>query len=247
MKELLLCLFTVTFLNLKAQTKINKYYDANWTETSVAKATFYADFVKDGSTYVCTSYWVNPHIIRGKSTYPDTVMAYPIGSQVLYFKNGHIEDSSFFEDKKLEYSYHFYPNSQLAMHYYLPDNKKEGIAEGYDESGKKIKDYIFEKDAEFKGGQKAWESYINKNATKDLTVKGDTPVTATVTIEFIINEDGDVTKSKVYKSSGYKNADDDALRVISESPSWKNAIQYNKQVKAYRRQPFIYMMRPEKK
>ena len=38
--------------------------------------------------------------------------------------------------------------------YYLPDNKKEGITEAFDEEGNKLKNYILSKDAEFKGGEK---------------------------------------------------------------------------------------------
>jgi antitoxin component YwqK of YwqJK toxin-antitoxin module len=89
-------------------------------------------------------------------------MQLPVGLQVLYFENGQVEDSSFYEDHHIKYSFHYYPNNQLESHYYLPDNKKEGIAEGYDESGKRIKKYVFEKEPEFKGGEKAWVAYIKK-------------------------------------------------------------------------------------
>lgn len=91
------------------------------------KAAFYAEFIKIGENYNCTSYWANSRKIKGKSTYADTVMQFPIGLQVLYYKNGQVEDSSFYEGKDLKYSYHYFPNNQLAAHYYLPDNKKEGV------------------------------------------------------------------------------------------------------------------------
>jgi TonB family protein len=133
------------------------------------------------------------------------------------------------------------------MRYYLPDDKKEAVTEGYDESGKRIKNYIFEKEAEFKGGLKAWVSYIKKNSAKDLTVKADEQVTATVVVEFIIDESGYVIAPKIRKSSGYKSVDNDALHVIADSPTWKNAIQFNQPVKAYRLQPFTYILLPQKK
>lgn len=247
MKVFFFFLLTVAFYPATAQMKVTKYYDANWMDTPKEKAMFYADFIKDGQNYNCTSYWTNTNKVKGKSTYADTAMQFPIGLQVLYFKNGHVEDSSFFENKEIKYNYHYYPNNQLAMHYYLPDNKKESITEGYDESGNKIKNYIFQREAEFKGGQKAWASYINKTATTNLTVKGDNTVTVNVHIEFIIDENGDVIQPKIFKSSGYKNVDNDALRVIGDCSGWKNAIQFNKPVKAYRVQPFIYTLKPEKK
>jgi len=234
-------------LNLSAQTAITKYYDVNWAETSKDKASFYADFVKEGDSYNCTSYWINTTTVRGRSTFPDTIMQGAIGKQVLYFKNGRIEDSSFVENNEIKYTYQYYPNNQLALHYYIPVNKKEGVAEAYDESGSKIKNYIFQKEADFKGGQKAWQAYIRKNATLDLPVKGDSTVTASVEVVFIIDENGDVIRPKIFKSSGYKNVDNDALRVIAGSPSWNYGIQFNKPVKFYKKQPITYILQPEKK
>lgn len=247
MKVLFSFLLVNAFSSVRAQTKITKYYDNTWMEIHKEKATFYADFIKNGENYNCISYWAKTGKVKGISTYTDTVMQFPVGLQVLYFKDGQVEDSSFYEGKDLKYSYHYFPNRQLAAHYYLPDNKKQGIIEGYDESGKKIKNYIFQKEAEFKGGPKAWASYISKHATKAFFAKGDNEVTVTVQIQFVIDENGDVVVPKIHKSSGYKNVDNDALQIIADSPSWKNAIQYNRPVKAYRLQPIIYTLRPEKK
>src|SRR5205085_7741014 len=107
--------------------------------------------VKKGNIYQCTSYWIAGNALRGRSTYPDTVFENPIGLQTRYFKNGRIEDSIFYEDGKVKTLYHFYPNKQLALHY-VPGDGNDAVVEGYDEEGKKIKNYIFEKEAEFKGG-----------------------------------------------------------------------------------------------
>jgi hypothetical protein len=56
MKVFFICLLILPISALKAQNKITKYYDANWVETSKEKAVFYADFLKDGHYYLCTSY-----------------------------------------------------------------------------------------------------------------------------------------------------------------------------------------------
>lgn len=247
MKGFFIGLLVIISSTTNAQTKVTKYYDIYWTEVSKEQAMFYADFIKEGSYYNCISYWINTQKIKGKSTFADTVMTHPIGEQILYFKNGHVEDSIFFDDNQVKYQYHYYPNNQLAAYYHLLDNKKEGIVVGYDESGKEIKNYIFLKEAKFKSGEKGWTNYIYKNTAKDLSVKGNKEKTATVNIEFIIDEDGNVIKPKVKKSSGYKNIDQDALQIIANSPLWENAILYNKPVKAYRMQPFIYVLTLEGK
>ncbi len=223
------------------------YYDDYWMATEPGKATYYADFVKSGNMYQCTSYWIAGNVLRGKSTYPDTLMANPFGLQVLYSKNGRIEDSIFYSGEKRLYVYHYYPNGQLAAHYYVPDNSDKAIIEGFDDDGKKIKNYVFEKEAEFKGGHKAWQAYIIKSVSKDLKIKGEGDIIAKVQIQFIVSKDGDVIAAKIYQSSGYSNVDKDALRVIKESPSWNGAIQFNKPVNAYRLQPFTYQIPGEKK
>ncbi len=247
--KFLLITSTFFFLCFKSYPqKIIKYYDKDWGEVSVDKSVYYAEFKKEGVNYNCTSYYTANNRIRGQSTFPDTTMMNPIGLQKLYNKNGNIEDSIFFSAGKPSFLYHYYPNGKLAVHFYLPDDKKNAITEAFDEDGNKIKNYIVSKDAEFKGGEKAWISYLKKNVGKEFSKVKDKDVTsASVQIQFIIDENGGVTKAKILKSSGYKEIDRDALRVISESPEWHSAIIYNKPTKAYRVQPFSYTLEPEKK
>ena len=236
------------FYNLDSNSQtIIKYYNADWEGTFKEKAVSYATFVKEADVYQCTSYWTAGNILRGRSTFPDTSFEKPIGLQRLYFKNGSIEDSIFYVDGKVKFQYHFYPNRQLALHYYIPDNSNKGVVEGYDEEGRKIKNYIYERDAEFKGGIKGWTQYLQKNTSKEIPVKSKGDITAQVQVKFIIDEDGNVTNVNIFKSSGHKEVDRDALRIISESPTWRNAILFNKPVKVFRIQPISYSLIEEKK
>ncbi|MEO6845135.1 MAG: hypothetical protein ABI184_08180, partial [Ginsengibacter sp.] len=59
MKGFFFCLLTVAFSTINAQMTPPKYYTSNWLETTKDKAVFYADFLKDGANYKCTSYWIN--------------------------------------------------------------------------------------------------------------------------------------------------------------------------------------------
>ncbi len=112
--KLLLTVFLSIFAIICSAQKTTIYYDNNWAITTSEKATYYADFEKSGNTYQCNSYWVAGNKLRGKSTYPDTVMLHPVGSQVLYSQNGHTEDSIFYAGDKTLYAYHYYPNGQLG-------------------------------------------------------------------------------------------------------------------------------------
>ena len=242
MKTLATIIFALCSLYGDCQT-VTKYYDDRWREVPADKAVYYAKFIKDGSMYQCTTYWKDNNALKGKATYPDTTLSSPDGTQVMYDRKGRLEDSIFYSENKIDYSYRYYPNGQVAVHYHLPSNKKEGITETFDENGKKIKNFIMAREAEFKGGENAWQAYLKKNTDKDLAVRKDKDgVAPGVEVAFTIDEEGQVTNPKITRSSGFKNVDKDALRVISDSPKWNPAISYNKAVKAYKVQTVTYDM-----
>jgi TonB family protein len=244
MKILLTSIFISWSLGATCQA-VTKYYDDKWVEVPAEKAVYYAKFIKDGSMYQCTTYWKDNNAVRGKATYLDTTLSSPDGTLVTYDRKGLLEDSIFYEDGKTAYSYRYYPNGQVAVHYYVPHNKKEGITETFDENGKAIKDFIMAREAEFKGGENAWQAYLKKNIDKDLAISRDkNGAVPGVEIEFTIDEDGQVTSPKITRSSGHKNVDKDALRVISDSPKWSPAISYNKAIKAYKVQLVSYDVAP---
>ena len=240
-------LFTA-YSHINAQDAIIKYYDADWAVTSKEKAVYYNEYIKEGSNYKCISYWVKTNIIQGRAVFPDTVTKKPIGVAVSYYKNGNLEDSVEYDNTgNTKDAYHYYENKQLAAHYYLPANQKEAVIEGFDENGKKIKNYVYAREAEFKGGDKAWRSYIQKNVSTDFyNVKGEGETRVTVLVQFVVDENGYAVRPKVLSSSGITAVDRDAVRVISNSPQWNNALLYNKPVKAYRIQPFTYVLTAKK-
>ena len=113
--------------------------------------------------------------------------------------------------------------------------------------GKKIKNYIYSKEAEFKGGGRAWNNYIAKNVNTEFKSKGREEEIVKVRILFAVNETGNTANIKVIESSGNKQVDNDAIRVIQASPVWNNALYLNKPVKVYRIQPISYVLSPNQK
>jgi hypothetical protein len=71
MKELFFSMIAsiIITINTSAQTATIKYYDIEWSQTTKEKATYYAEFIKDGQNYKCTSYWSISNALRGKSTF----------------------------------------------------------------------------------------------------------------------------------------------------------------------------------
>jgi Gram-negative bacterial TonB protein C-terminal len=246
MKQLFFTLFISPFI-LNAQDKTVKYYDEDISPASKEKSTYYAEFVKQGDRYNCTIYWTASNALNGKMTCSDTTLSKPIGLVLSYYKNGRTEDSSFYDDdSKVANRYHYYQNRQLELHYYFAVGQTQPVIEAYDETGRKIKNYVYEKEAEFKGGEKAWHAFLLKNLNTELRTQGISDVTVTVKVMFVVNEFGFTAKPKIVESSGVNAVDKDAIRVILASPQWNNAVSLNKPVKVYRIQPITYQLKAKK-
>ncbi len=93
-------------------------------------------------------------------------------------------------------------------------------------------------DAEFKGGLKAWVRYLSANFHyPDRALKNN--IQGTVRVEFIIDKTGKVGDIEIAKSVEY-SLDQEAMRLIRESPTWTPATQWGRIVKAYRIQPVTF-------
>lgn len=240
MKILLLYISVLFFYSASGQEKIIKYYDADWSETTKDKAIYYGEFVKNGQLYKGTSYLMKTNQLQGVADYEDTTFANPVGLQLVYYEKGGMKDSIFTQNKKISFYYHFYPDGKLAGSFVQPAGSEKPVINGFDEDGRKIKNYIFMREAEFRGGQKGWISYITKKLQKGLLEAGDISARLTTYITFAIDEDGNVVNVKVKESSGNKKLDNIAKDIISESPEWVNAVLFNEPVKAYRIQPVTF-------
>ncbi len=98
-----------------------------------------------------------------------------------------------------------------------------------------------EKEATFRGDIKAWVKYLEKNLqfpdrAKQLDKQGK------VMINFVVDADGSVGDISLAQSVEF-SLDEEALRLIRQSPKWAPAIQKGKPVKAYRRQPVTFAFR----
>ena len=107
---------------------------------------------------------------------------------------------------------------------------------------------VFEKvqiEASYPGGEKAWREFINKNLNVNVPVSKKAPERAyTVVLQFIVDKEGNINDLKALTKHGY-GMEDESLRVMSLSPKWNPAIQNGHVVKAYRKQPFNFVITEE--
>ncbi len=182
------------------------------------------------------------------------------GSNKSWYKNGNIEDSfaldnigngkgiGFYHDGKIRDKGDFIAGlKSLLWEYYYPspnNNKSMEIifAANVLQTSKcyaleritKDHDCVYQKEAAFIGTSVAWRNYLVKKMPRRSlrkTIKG--KHFYKVVISFMITEDGKISDVKTENpdiTALYKLAES----IISESPLWEPAIQYNQPINAYR-------------
>ena len=140
----------------------------------------------------------------------------PHGKWTFYHKNGQIS------------AFETYSNGRLI-------DKKYFNEQGVEETDTTSKD----RDAEFPGGNKAWQHYIRKKLYFPPNYNIVNSDSAIVVVDFVISEEGDV--EHVYVSTPFFPAFDKiAQNAILNSPKWVPAIRHNRKIKAYRKQSVTF-------
>jgi len=121
---------------------------------------------------------------------------------------------------------------------------KSQVKELYFEEIKEDDDKVFVKvevEASFKGGERAWLKYLEKNLDQNMPVKNGCKLagTYTVIVQFIVEKDGSVSDVRALTNHGF-GMEEEAIRIIKKGPDWVPAIQNGRQVKAYRKQPITF-------
>jgi periplasmic protein TonB len=94
------------------------------------------------------------------------------------------------------------------------------------------------------GGEKAWRKYLEKslifNEAMDKAVrKRIKEGTYTIVIRFLVDINGRITDVKALTDHGY-GLEEGAIEIIKKSGKWMPAIQDNKWVNSYRKQPITF-------
>ncbi len=87
-----------------------------------------------------------------------------------------------------------------------------------------------QKEPEFPGGLNGWQKFLEANLNANIPAKKHAPKGIyTVTLSFLIDENGKVSEVKTLKDPGYGTAEE-AVRVISKGPDWIPAVQNGQKV-----------------
>lgn len=102
------------------------------------------------------------------------------------------------------------------------EDRPMGIAIVRQEDGKPEAPKAAMKFPQYQGGTKAMCNYLCKNMRYPESLKRQN-IKGTTTVDFMVNSDGSVSQVSVVNSSGHKEFDDEAVRLVQSFPKWKPA------------------------
>ena len=97
-------------------------------------------------------------------------------------------------------------------------------------------------EAEYPGGIAAWVKFLQKNLNASVPANNNAPNGKYPAMAmFIVDLDGSLSEVKAVTKFGY-GMEEEMLRVINKSGKWSPASQDGKPLRAYRKQPFIFLV-----
>jgi hypothetical protein len=243
MKQILTILFFVCTANAIAQnSSFVKYFDSTWVPCTKEKASFYTQFEKQDTVYKCTSYYLQSNKLYGKSTFRDTLFRKGVGLMVRYYESGSVKDSTYFNDKG-EYATQraYYESGQLYSISTFAGNKV--TTQGFDEKGNPKEIFtVIQIPAEFPGGLSMWNEYLSTHLRGNVPKRKKAPAGIyTVIVSFIIDKEGKLGNIVAENDPGY-GTKEEAIRVLSNSPRWKPAMQNDTKVIYRHRQSISFQV-----
>lgn len=102
-------------------------------------------------------------------------------------------------------------------------------------------------EASFPGGEDGWRDFLATNLNPNVPVDNGAPAGRyTVMILFIVNRNGTISGIKALTHHGY-GMEAEVMRILRKSPPWTPAVQNNRKVNAYRKQPVTFQVIEEKR
>ena len=128
------------------------------------------------------------------------------------------------------------------------ENKKVGKSKTGNEPQEGVKDdedKIYEKvevEASFKGGYDEWKKFLERNLNANVPYDNKAPAgTYTVVVRFVVGKDGSISDVIALTNHGF-GMETEAIRVINKGPYWIPATQNGRAVRAYHKQPIIFVV-----
>ncbi|HWK02025.1 MAG TPA: TonB family protein [Puia sp.] len=243
------------------------YYNSNWRDTTASQASYFRIKVRSAPGWQVTDYFlIGKPQMTGQ--YSDDSFHVRQGEFVWYDSSGIVNHRCRYVNNKEDGpETYYYASGQVQMTGNNKEDEAHGEWTGYYPSGKISGKAGFKKDkqisgtfyhedgtrdktitefwreSEFPGGLPQWLRFLNKTLRyPDSAVEHD--IEGTVVIGFMVSKEGKVDDMKVIQSVN-KYLDEEALRVMRQTPDWRPAITGGILSESYKKQPIVFKLQSE--
>jgi TonB family protein len=264
---LLLTFFFICLSEMPALAQDTVYYNSNWRDTSFAQASYFrikirsttgwlvSDHFMMGKTQMTGQYSDDSfHVREGEFVWYDSsgianhrctyVNNKEDGPEVFYYDSGHVQMAGTNKDDETNGEWiGYYPSGKISGKAKFKKGKQVS-ASFYNEDGTRNKAVTeFWRDSEFPGGDPQWLRFLNKTFRyPDSAIEHD--IEGTVIVDFLVSKEGKVYNLKVVHSVN-QYLDEEALRVMRQSPDWRPAITGGILSESYKKQPIVFKLQSE--
>ena len=211
MKPLLFCLACASLLSLRASASLLRQ---NATATDTVNIN--ADSL---------------NLVRAGDTIPS-------GPKQIKFSNGRVSAEGTLRNWTREGWWSIYREDGTKASEVDFVHGKDSLLKAYDEHGNYVGDFTpVDKEATFPGGDSAWTVYVRTALLAKIDYLSRKKAWGHAEVEFIVEKDGSLSEIAFRQRTGTK-LDDVILDLLKKSPRWNPAIQYNRPIRAYRREKF---------
>lgn len=242
----LICSFTMISYSQSGKEEFY-YFTATNKPTSRIDST--ATFTKIYSLGDGRWQWENYNLIGpmiSSEQYDDHDGTKPNGQFTFYRPNGYIDSTGSVVNGLLEGEWNFCNDTGRVI---FQKKYARGVLIQQRDLLKEEKDAqlvsssVLEKveiESEFPGGIAAWTKYLLKNLKyPERAYNGN--IMGDVVVQFVVNTEGKTESVQIFRSVEY-SLDEEAKRILMNSPLWKPASQDGKLVKSYKRQPIRFRL-----
>ena len=242
-KTFLIIIYFVFISNISAQEVVNiVYVDSSNKITEDIKQMRAFILIKKlpGRSFERLNYKLHAPL-QSVQTYSDSTLSVLEGRNLVYGSDGNLVQLGYYSNNKKEKSWYYYNDTFKVIR---EDIYKDGeLVQSIDpDTVKKNKDttkYADEKEAVYKGGERAWRKYLTNKLDPNVSINS--VAGGKVLVAFMINKNGEGVDFFLRKSVEYV-LDEEALRVLYHMPNWEPAFQNGKNVNAYRVQPITFVI-----
>ncbi len=243
MKKIIVCIFlALGIAQTQAQEITNLVMIGNEGVTKdVRKAVSFVVIKRYPDFFQRLDYKMRGPLVKLR-TYSDSTLGTLEGPTYEYDLNGNISVHGYYKNNLKEKKWYYYNDTGKVI---LQERYEQGVLVQTINPDtvlrEKPRDTIAkdETEAEFqRGTSRAWIRYLQQNLNADLaykSVKG-----GRVVLLFTINTEGRCVDVHLMHSVEFV-LDEEAIRVIEQSPRWEPAVQNGRKVNAYRKQPLMFV------